>query len=66
MASIATGLFIQTENGFSDSCLEYLLRFFKLMIQLIKSNYSIALIKKLFETFPSSIYMDGQSIYLEW
>ena len=62
---ITTILFIQTHMGFYDSCLEYLLRFIKLMIQLIKSNYSIESIQKFFEIFPSSIYMARQSIYLE-
>ena len=49
---ITTILFIQTHMGFYDSCLEYLLRFIKLMIQLIKSNYSIESIQKFFEIFP--------------
>ena len=62
---LTTILFIQTQIGFYDSCLEHLLRFIKLIIQLIKSNYSIESIQKLFEIFPSSIYMARQSIYLE-
>ena len=66
MTSLATALFIQTQMSFSDSCLEPLLRFIKLMIQLIKSNYSIASIKKFFKIFSSSIYIDRQSIHLEW
>ena len=62
---VTTLLFIQTQMGFSDSCLEHLLRFIKLIMQLIKSTYSIESIQKLFEIFPSSIYMARQSIYLE-
>ena len=62
---VTTLLFIQTQMGFSDSCLEHLLRFIKQIIQLIKSAYSIESIQKLFEIFPSSIYMARQSIYLE-
>ena len=50
---------------FSDLCLEYLLRFFKLIIQPIKSNYLIESIQELFEIYPSSIYMARQRIYLE-
>ena len=56
--TIATGFFLQTQMGFSDSCLEYLLPFIKLLVQLFKSNYLIASIKKLFEIFSSSIFMD--------
>ena len=33
---VTTLLFTQTQMGFSDSCSEYLLRFIKLIIQLIK------------------------------
>ena len=62
---VTTILFIQTQMGFYDSCLEYFLRFTKLIIQVVKSNYSIESIQKLFEIFPSSIYMATQSIYLE-
>ena len=62
---VTTLFFIQTQIGFYDSCLEYLVCFIKLIIQLIKSNYSIESIQKLFEIFLSSIYMARQSIYLE-
>ena len=62
---VTTLLFIQTQMGFSDSCLEHLLCFIKLIIQLIKSTYSIESIQKLFHVFPLSIYIARQSIYLE-
>ena len=49
----------------ADGFFWFLFYFIKLMTQVIKSNHSIESIQKLFEIFPSSIYMARQRIYLE-